>query len=124
MLFNQGFCEDITEELNFQRELSTELKNEREANQPPRQQITRKEADKPEDEPAEKDNNETYKQEESLTDVVPDPGPMETKMSEEIPSKQAKKTSVWKRARQFLGLRKPKKWKKSKEPACNGSIWT
>ncbi|AWP14695.1 Hypothetical protein SMAX5B_016785 [Scophthalmus maximus] len=50
----------------------------------------------------------------SLTDVSHDPKPLENK---EI----KKKPSTWKRIRHFLGIRKPRRWKRLKEPAPSGS---
>lgn len=77
------------------------------------EKLEEKREDKMRDEPAEKHENETCKQEESLPNALPDPEPME------ILDKAKKEPSVWRRARHFLGLRKPQKWRKTVEPTSN-----
>ncbi|XP_071331064.1 paramyosin-like [Trachinotus anak] len=119
--------EELNIQLSLNLQLSTELKAERENKHPLQEIITSHESEEnqeekpewgPEEEPAETQENEPDRQEESLPNVEP----KETDVCEEIHPEKRQKTSVWKRTRHLLGLRKPKRWKKPKEPTSISGI--
>ncbi|KAF0025643.1 hypothetical protein F2P81_022524 [Scophthalmus maximus] len=57
----------------------------------------------------------------SLTNALPDPKHVETEVPEEHLRKR--KDSTWKRVRHFLGLRKPQRWEKPKDPAASSTSY-